>query len=491
MLRKLLCGLLLSLPLSATRAQTAPPAACDCSQNFREMRRLIETNYAGYRDKVRPATRPRLDSLTQVVQTRADTAHAANCGVILYQWLTFFQDGHLQIKNDQLVQLDPATIRARYANTERLPWTRASFRAYLDDPARPKQPLEGIWRDAGNKYTVGVVAADQPAHYQAFVLRADSVWWVPGQVKFAFAAPTAAGPATGTYRMQNHEEQSRRVTLPAEGVISFNDTRWYRQYPRPAELAAAAVSPALHSFWMLDDTTALYRIGSFDGRYRARIDSLTKANAANLRHTKLLLLDLRDNGGGSDGSYRSLTPYLYTQPVQGVGVALWSTPENNARYADIGKLIPGASLFEKLYYGQMYRRLQSQLNQLVQQQRRGAVVQTKRLARRRQHPEVTRVAVLQNRHCGSTTEQFLLGARQSQKTTLFGENSAGVLDYANMNFVELPCPGLQLGWATSRSYRLDRDEGIDGIGIAPTVRLDPNASDMVEQVRAWYRRAER
>ncbi|SDY21495.1 S41 family peptidase [Hymenobacter psychrophilus] len=491
MLRFLFLPALLLLAAPAVRAQSAAalPAAsapCNCAQSLGQMRQLIEANYAGYTDKVTPATRPRLDSLTRVVQARADTARAASCGLVLYEWLTFFQDGHLQIKNDQpLPQLDPATIRARFVGAPRLPWTRASFRAYLDDPARPKQPLEGIWRDAGNNYSVGVVAAGQPAHYQAFVLRADSVWWVPGQVKFAFATPTAAGPATGTYRMQNHEEQLRRVTLPAEGVIQFDDSPWYRVYPRPVAVPPAPARVANHRFQMLDDTTALYRIASFDGQYRPLIDSLTKANAANLRRTRLLILDLRYNGGGSDGSYRSLTPYLYTQPVQTVGVALRSTPLNNAKYN--GALYPDMSVPEKLFIAQLRRRLDAHPGQLIKQRPNSDGVSVQRLSRRRQHPEVARVAILQNRGCGSTTEQFLLEARQSGKVTLFGENSAGVLDYANMQFAPLLCPGLRLGWATSRTFRLDRNQGIDGVGIAPTVRLNPNAPDMVEQVRTWYR----
>ena len=95
--------------------------------------------------------------------------------------------------------------------------------------------------------------------------------------------------------------------------------------------------------------------------------------------------------------------------------------------------------------------------------------------------------MLQDQNCGSTTEQFLLLVKQSHKATTFGENSAGVLDYANMQFKALPCFNLRLGWATSRSFRLDRGEGIDNVGLAPTVRLDPAAPDMVERMRAWYR----
>ena len=55
------------------------------------------------------------------------------------------------------------------------------------------------------------------------------------------------------------------------------------------------------------------------------------------------------------------------------------------------------------------------------------------------------VAVLYDRGSGSTTEEFLLQARQSRKAVLFShERSAGALDYANVRQVPLPSGRWQL-----------------------------------------------
>ena len=465
----------------AARAQALASTACGCPQDFAAMRQLIEANYAGYHDKVTAATRPRLDSLTAAIQAQADTAHAANCGVVLYKWLTFFHDKHMGIQNNAALRVDSAAIQAQYATTERLPWTRASFRAYLDDPARPKRALEGIWQDGGT-YVVGIVAAG-PVRYQGFVLKADSLYWLPGQVKFTFDDP-AAGPATARYYMRNHALATPPVQVLGDGKLTINGT-WYRAYPRPVAVLPA---PAPLSFQMLDDTTALYRIASFGDEYRPRIDSLTKANAGNLARTKLLIVDVRNNGGGSDGSYRSLSPYLYTGPVQETGMELWSTALNNSKYS--GQLYPDMTPKEKQEYAALKKKLDARQGQFVNpdDHKEDSYFRVKPSE---QHPGVKRVAVLQNRYSGSTTEQFLLLARQSQKTTLFGENSYGTLDYSNLQFAALPCYNLRLGWPTSRSFRVKRGEVIDNVGIAPTVRLDPAAPDMVEQVRAYYRQSKR
>jgi hypothetical protein len=459
----------------------APPA-CNCAQNLAHARQLLETNYSGYRDKVTVATRPRLDSLLTALQPQVAVANARTCGQLLQQYLRFFRDGHVQLTGGATAPAgSPDSIRARYASAERLPWTRASFRAYLDDEKRPKKPLEGIWQAAdGGGYVVGIVASGA-ASYKGFVLHADSTYWVPGQVKFSFADP-AAKPATATYYMRDHSTSVRPVQVVGDGQLTIMGP-WYRTYPRPVPVPPPI--PSL-SFQMLDDTTALYRIASFEGSLGPKIDSLTNANARQLAHTRLLILDVRGNGGGSDGSYSSLVPYLYTNPVKETSAAIYSTTENNSAFA--GPFPPGTSASQLKYYTDLKQRLDAHLGQFVSMNLHSkSQTHTKRLKQAQVKPSVRRVAVLQNRYCASTTEQFLLLAQQSRKTTTFGENSEGVLDYSNLHFAPLPCYGLRLGWAISRSYRIDQGKGIDNVGLRPLVQLDPAAPDMVEQVRTWYR----
>jgi hypothetical protein len=228
---KVIYLLALSMLPYLVRAQAPTPSGCGCAQNFAEMQRLTETNYAGFRDKVTAATRPRYDSLTVALRAQADTAHAASCWKILQQWTRSFHDGHLSLQDERTPRLNADSIRALYASAERLPWTRATFRAYLNDAAQPKKPLEGIWRDGGGGgYEVGIVATS-PGQYKGFVLRADSLYWVPGQVKFAFADPAAA-PTSAAYYMRNHSSEPRRVRVTSDGVLDLNGP-WYRAYPRP------------------------------------------------------------------------------------------------------------------------------------------------------------------------------------------------------------------------------------------------------------------
>jgi C-terminal processing protease CtpA/Prc len=86
------------------------------------------------------------------------------------------------------------------------------------------------------------------------------------------------------------------------------------------------------------------------------------------------------------------------------------------------------------------------------------------------------VAILIDGNNGSTAEQFLLAAKQSSKTKLFGTTTMGVLDISNMHFVKSSCGKIELGYCLSKSYRIP-DMAIDGKGIQPDYYMDDTISD--------------
>ena len=59
-----------------------------------------------------------------------------------------------------------------------------------------------------------------------------------------------------------------------------------------------------------------------------------------------------------------------------------------------------------------------------------------------------------NENCGSTTEQFLLTAKQSKKVKLFGTTTLGSLDISNMYSVNSPCGEYKLWYGLTKSFRI-------------------------------------
>ena len=81
------------------------------------------------------------------------------------------------------------------------------------------------------------------------------------------------------------------------------------------------------------------------------------------------------------------------------------------------------------------------------------------------------VGIMINEGNASTTEQFLLAAKQSKKVKLFGTTTMGALDISNMASVESLCKEFQLWYCMSRSLRIP-EFTIDDIGLQPDYFLD-------------------
>jgi hypothetical protein len=52
-------------------------------------------------------------------------------------------------------------------------------------------------------------------------------------------------------------------------------------------------------------------------------------------HTENLIIDLQNNGEGSDFSYEKLLPIIYTTSISKIGIEFLSTPLNNQRMVDM------------------------------------------------------------------------------------------------------------------------------------------------------------
>lgn len=92
------------------------------------------------------------------------------------------------------------------------------------------------------------------------------------------------------------------------------------------------------------------------------------------------------------------------------------------------------------------------------------------------------VSILIDRECTSATEEFLLKAKQSRKTKIYGyEASGGALDYSNLNVVFTPSGYWYATVPTTRSSRLPENP-IDPYGIEPDIMVDRSVEDLIEYV---------
>jgi C-terminal processing protease CtpA/Prc len=219
-------------------------------------------------------------------------------------------------------------------------------------------------------------------------------------------------------------------------------------------------------FEKLNDKTAILRIPTFDGSAKKTIDSIITANQHIITTTENLIIDLRYNGGGSDGSFEKILPLIYTNPIRTVGVEYLSTPLNNKRMEEF-ITDPDFTVEDRKWAKDGLEQLQKHLGEFVNLDSTDVTIETFDTI----YPYPKNVGIIINEGNGSTTEQFLLAAKQSKKVKLFGTTTVGVLDISNMYFINSPCNDYKLGYSLTRSKRIP-EFTIDDKGIQPDYYID-------------------
>lgn len=179
-----------------------------------------------------------------------------------------------------------------------------------------------------------------------------------------------------------------------------------------------------------------------------------------LNSTPNLILDLRDNGGGSDNACEGLIPYFYTQPIKMIGADILASETTISAYK---KYLDDKNL-SKADFDNINNKV-ARMEKAKEQWVRNNEDETDSSLQPKPYPK--KIVILINKWCGSSTEELLLAARQSSKVILACENTVGNLDYSNIVQIPFSCFPYTLVYPTTRSRRLNTHQGIDNIGIAP------------------------
>lgn len=219
-------------------------------------------------------------------------------------------------------------------------------------------------------------------------------------------------------------------------------------------------------FEKINENTAYLRIPDFEITEKNAIDSIVLANRATILSTENFIIDVRNNPGGSDASYGSLLPFLYTQPIRTVGTLFYSTDLNNQRMLELSQN-PDFDEESRQTFKKYYEKLAANKGEYIDLFH--AKVSVFKLDTVQPYPK--NIGIIINENNGSTTEQFLLSAMQSKKVKLYGRTTKGMLDISNVNIVASPCGDLELYYGLSKSFRIPGFP-VDDVGLQPDVFID-------------------
>lgn len=443
---------------------------CDCESNFNWVKTTFEKNDAGFayalESKGEQAYQVHNESFIQRIKSIEDPNE---CVGTIREWLSFFRSGHVYVgisgkagTSNSETPSDKDIIE-RYKDSEKINVDLKEFTKYLE--SKKVVDYEGIW--VSEPYKMGVKKIKD--EYIGFIIEADGVYWTKGQIKFKIKADNSS-----VYYMRDHSEQAfPTVELLDDNYLKTGFVTLKRVAPKydgnPAiERYFKAIDANKPYFEIIDDRTTYLRIPTFNGAEKDVIDSVIAANKDLILKTPNFIIDIRDNGGGSDRSYYELLPILYTNPIRTVGMEYLSTSLNNQRMLDfINDPSYEFNEEEKKWARESYDILEKQKGEFVNLDSTIVDITTYNTI----HEFPKNVGIIINERNGSTAEQFLLAAKQSKKVKLFGTTTVGVLDISNMYVVKSPCNDLELGYSLSRSLRIP-DMTIDNKGIQPDYYID-------------------
>ena len=213
------------------------------------------------------------------------------------------------------------------------------------------------------------------------------------------------------------------------------------------------------------------------------VQEMLTSNEEILKNTPNLIIDLRNNPGGDDAAFTTLFPYIASNPITRKGGVFRATDEN---------IISLRHELEAIQEYPIYKeRLSPKLQQVLQlmETKKGQFVNgpDKEFASGTAMANPKKVAFLVNKNTASTAEQFILEAKQSTKTIIFGENTKGLADYIEVRDWGLPCYGWRVAFSLARSPRLPQ-KPIDNVGITPDVKIGANEADWVEFVKNYLKK---
>ena len=439
---------------------------CNSRESLDKLIRIVESMYPGFEDKTRDALI--YDSFKTRLVEQAKTTPVEDSLQLLRSYLSFFRDPHLFIREKHPDR--QAGIIKRSAKLD------IEMKEFLERIETPRDDLEGIWASAG--YKVGIVK--EADRHIAFVIEADPAWWLPYEIKFVIH-----DAENMTFYARDHSEHASRYSLIEKAILHVEslNAAFVKEKPKP-EISPEALQAAMveiEGFYAkpLSEKTAVLRISGFGHDRIPQIQKVVDDNRSMLESRDNLIIDVRNNPGGSSMAFLPLLPLLATNPMREMSAEFMATTTFlNLRRKNLEKY-SGEELEKQK---RIVARMEDSLGGFFRMSDEPRDVSIRTVEAVSEKPR--NVVILINKGCASATEQFVFLARQSKKVKLVGVGTYGALDYGNAMEFDFGCPEFILVMPTFRSLRLP-DYPIDNIGIQPDIYLDAGVTDWVEFARNY------
>jgi len=227
------------------------------------------------------------------------------------------------------------------------------------------------------------------------------------------------------------------------------------------------------NFKKLSSKTAYLKIPTFQNN-DDKIQQLVVQSDSIIRSCENLIVDLTGNVGGNTGWVSFLT-YFITNPIVQYDTYLRVTPENvKYKLADLEPFVvnPIPEEYKKYFSDEKVSAYKKAYQELPNTKKEFYPIPgiTFPLDSILKNPK--KIALVVDDFCGSSAEYFFFITKQSKKTTTYGINTIGMMDYEGMsNLTSMPYSGYYLTIPIVKSSWTDENP-IDKTGFKPDVILN-------------------
>ena len=421
---------------------------------------IVERDFPGYRI-LNQAKQKEYRSFKSQLLKQAKNANQYEANVLCNEYISFFRASHFFVFQGASKFDSSVKTNIYLQKNDKLP------------------DLSGTWRIHISGIVVNI--RKENGRYAGFVLSDD---YKDNDSGFRFFV---------LYPGQKHNYYNA-LTIASYGITSstpvfYSNGRFFlhpgkvfmeRIYP-DKQTTAINISgrSEIPSIKILSNKTLLFRIPSLDFEAQNTIDSLVKRYDSLIKVTDNLIIDLQNNPGGSVLSTFPLIKYLKSGPVHFVQSYLVAS---DSLIADMKQTCAGDPWPDSSYFAYYCKRLLPFL-----EANRGKLVFDTAELYRQNTPELPypkKVAIIIDKNTASSAELFVLAVQKCRKVKLFGEHSAGGVDYGSALGYRLADPSFFLNLPTEMAEYI-REKQYEGVGIKPDVMLSKKKGDWVEQVRKY------
>lgn len=437
---------------------------CNCLENLRMLVAETEENYAGFPAKVNESTKPIYNNLVKSIEKKTlNETNPKTCFYLLKDYIRFFKDKHFILSYSNDMDFDD----------ERINYSETYFKKRL--AKQPISEIEGIWINADSSLKLGILKFPRGI-YKAIVIQSTDP-----KISVGLVYLTLTKSNNGFITKEFNSFITTDIPSKQKGNLLqiLNQQMLGKVYPNKmtkneiTELATWKNNNNGLDFQQLTSKTAYLKIPTFFNN-DDKIQQIIFKNDSIIKTSENLIVDLTGNGGGNTG-WVSILPYLMTNSIFQYDTYLRTTPENiKFKLKDLEPFVvnPIPEEYKKYFPEDILLKYKKAYQDLPTTEKSFYPIPGVTFPLDSILSKPGKIALIVDDLCGSSTEYFFFVSKQSNKTTTYGINTIGMMDYEGMsNPTALPYEKYILTIPIVKSSWTD-EKPIDQTGFQPDILLN-------------------